>query len=84
MSNAEIKTWPFMSQEIIWEPIACIQCGNEFELSNVDRSKLAARGFDLPKRCPDCRRNKSRDIAEELPRRRRTRKKQYHQKYDPD
>lgn len=69
-------------EEPILESLVCIQCGNEFELSRLNLSKLAARGFDLPKRCPDCRRHKAQHLVDENPRRRRDKKKHYHQKYD--
>lgn len=44
--------------------LTCVQCGNEFFLSSEEQKKLFSRGFAVPKRCPDCRRNKSRGIQE--------------------
>lgn len=75
-------TWPIISKEITLEPIICIQCGTEFDLSGTNRDKLTMRGFDLPKRCPDCRKKKSKYLVDENPIRRRDKKKHYHQKYD--
>ena len=37
----------------------CIQCGNDFSVSKKELDKLNSRGFAIPKRCPECRRNKS-------------------------
>jgi hypothetical protein len=70
--------------EVASEAIECVQCGKEFELSEKDLDQLAARGFDIPKRCPDCRRNKSRYATDDSHRRRRDKKKHYHNKYDRD
>ena len=39
--------------------IDCVQCGNEFELSPVEVDHYVSKGFDLPKRCSDCRKKKS-------------------------
>jgi hypothetical protein len=69
-------------EETTLEPIVCIQCGDEFELSGDTFDKLTTRGFDIPKRCPDCRRNKSKYLVDEISPRRREKKKRYHQKYD--
>ena len=45
--------------------LTCVQCGNQFILSAKEREKLMARGFDLPKRCLDCRKRKYRYFQEE-------------------
>ena len=37
----------------------CVQCEQEFSLSQRERERLALHGLDLPKRCPECRRRKS-------------------------
>ena len=63
------------------EAITCIQCDKEFEVSDADREKFASRGFDLPKRCPDCRRKKTRQLPDDR-HRRRDKKKHYRDKYD--
>ena len=74
-------TRPLISEETTLEPIVCIQCGDEFELTGTNREKLTLRGFDLPKRCPECRKKKSKFMADESTQR-RGKKKHYHQKYD--
>ncbi|MBN2061196.1 MAG: zinc-ribbon domain containing protein [Deltaproteobacteria bacterium] len=40
--------------------LPCIQCGKPFIVTSMEQEKLSSRGFDIPKRCPDCRKNKSR------------------------
>ncbi|MCG6909005.1 MAG: zinc-ribbon domain-containing protein [Deltaproteobacteria bacterium] len=44
------------------ERIVCIQCENEFEFSIADQIRYAEKGFEPPRRCPACRRNKSKII----------------------
>lgn len=39
--------------------IGCIQCGAEFEFSIEDQLRHRKMNFDDPKRCPDCRKKKS-------------------------
>ena len=45
--------------------LTCAQCGSEFYVTSKETEKLFSRGFNLPKRCPDCRRNKSKGIHED-------------------
>ncbi len=35
--------------------ITCVQCGNEFELTQNEIDFYESKGLDLPKRCKDCR-----------------------------
>jgi hypothetical protein len=42
--------------------ITCIQCENEFVFSIAEQLRFAARGFDRPKRCPECRKKKDKAI----------------------
>ena len=39
--------------------LTCIQCGSPFTITGKDQEKLSSKGFGIPKRCPDCRKNKS-------------------------
>jgi hypothetical protein len=39
--------------------ISCIQCGQSFFMTAGEQSRLLSRRMDLPKRCPECRRKKS-------------------------
>jgi len=40
--------------------INCVQCGADFEFSVDDQIRHQEMNFDDPKRCPDCRKKKSR------------------------
>ena len=42
--------------------LICIQCDNPFTLSSEEQERLLRREFGLPKRCPDCRRKKSKRL----------------------
>jgi CxxC-x17-CxxC domain-containing protein len=35
--------------------LTCVQCGNEFTFSADDQEFHAGRGYQDPKRCPNCR-----------------------------
>jgi CxxC-x17-CxxC domain-containing protein len=35
--------------------LTCVQCGNEFNFSADDQQYHADRGYQDPKRCPNCR-----------------------------
>jgi DNA-directed RNA polymerase subunit RPC12/RpoP len=35
--------------------ITCIDCGKEFDFSPAEQKFYESRGFDTPKRCPECR-----------------------------
>lgn len=37
----------------------CIQCEKEFIVTALEKERLISRGFDIPKRCEECRRKKS-------------------------
>jgi hypothetical protein len=41
----------------------CIQCEKQFILTVAEQAKLFSRGFGLPRRCPDCRRHKSKIVS---------------------
>ena len=36
----------------------CIQCESEFVVTAAEKEKLLSKGFDIPKRCHACRKNK--------------------------
>ena len=42
----------------------CMQCGNQFTITSDERERLLSKGFDLPKRCPVCRKNKNRGVSD--------------------
>lgn len=39
--------------------ITCVQCNTEFEFSAKEQQFYENKGFNPPKRCPQCRKNKS-------------------------
>jgi hypothetical protein len=47
--------------------MVCIQCEEEFQFSVSEQKKYEDRGYDIPKRCPSCRKHKSRnsDLTED-------------------
>ena len=57
--------------------ITCIQCDTEFEFSAKDQQKYEQMGFDQPRRCPLCRKNKSSDINYHEKRKYKYRKKKH-------
>ena len=57
------------------EYLTCWQCGQEFLFSSREQKKYLQRGFDPPRRCPDCRKHRSRLSSEQewSPRQRKSR-----------
>lgn len=43
----------------------CIQCGSEFIVTAAEYERLISKGFDVPKRCHECRKKKSKGTKEE-------------------
>lgn len=41
----------------------CVQCDREFSLSEKEVKRHRANGFDLPLRCPECRKNKLKNMT---------------------
>ena len=41
------------------QEIFCVQCKNIFIVTDGEKRRLLARGFDIQKRCPECRKKKS-------------------------
>jgi hypothetical protein len=58
--------------------LTCISCGCDFEFSTFEQKEFLSKGFDTPKRCPECRRKKVRsgDVNSQ-----RDKKKHYRMKY---
>jgi hypothetical protein len=42
--------------------ISCVQCEKPFVFTVGEQCRFVRLGFDTPKRCPDCRKRKSRMI----------------------
>lgn len=38
--------------------MVCVDCGNTFEISAGEQEWYHAQGFQMPKRCSECRKNK--------------------------
>lgn len=64
--------------------ITCIQCKEDFDFSIEEQEKLEKRGFDVPLRCPRCRKNKSRNLHNEKERKFKGKKKRHRMKFDED
>lgn len=41
--------------------LTCVECGSEFTFTADDQEFHASRGYQEPKRCPDCRRSRRDD-----------------------
>ncbi len=55
------------------QTIFCIQCGNTFALTVAEQKRLGSNGFDAPKRCAECRKQKQRAVHMEGRRKKRGR-----------
>lgn len=53
----------------------CIQCDNIFTLTVAEQKRLNSLGFDTPKRCPECRKNKQKSANSKNSRSKRGRKR---------
>jgi ssDNA-binding Zn-finger/Zn-ribbon topoisomerase 1 len=62
-------------------PLLCVQCEESFDLTAAEWGRYERMGFDLPKRCPSCRRRKHKSPMEQ-PRQRQHKKRDYHRKYE--
>lgn len=40
----------------VWKRCACLECGNPYDIMASERNYYLQNGFELPKRCPTCRR----------------------------
>jgi len=45
--------------------ITCVQCGTEFMFSAAEQERFLARGYAIPKRCPECRDRKQKFLDED-------------------
>ena len=62
--------------------IQCIQCNTEFEFSVSSQIEFEAKGYDEPKRCPECRKRKSKASADNSNGNWRNKKKRHHDRYE--
>jgi len=60
--------------------IRCIQCNSEFLFTEREQKYYQDRGFSIPKRCPNCRKERklNRETAQQA---RRTKKFEYGDEY---
>ena len=64
--------------------ITCIQCGDEFVFSVTEQERYRARGFDFPKRCPNCRDKKAKFVESHEKRKGEPKRKQNRRRFDDD
>jgi Zn finger protein HypA/HybF involved in hydrogenase expression len=64
--------------------ITCMQCQNEFVFSAAEQERFLARGFDFPKRCPQCRDKKAKLANSSGRRKGEHRKKPRRRRFDDD
>ena len=64
--------------------ITCIQCGDEFIFSAAEQERFLARGFDFPRRCPECRDKKSKHVDSRQRHKSEHRKGQRRRQFDDD
>jgi len=66
--------------------LTCIQCDSEFEFSVANQLEYEAKGYDEPKRCPECRKRKSKSSSNTTSSdgKWRNKKKRHHDRYDDD
>ena len=56
------------------QTLYCIQCDNPFTFTAAEQKRVNSRGFDAPKRCPECRKHKQKSGNAENKRKKRGRK----------
>lgn len=61
--------------------LQCVQCDAEFTISEEDLERYHQMGFDLPQRCPACRRHKRKDTVAPQSSRHNQKKRDYQRKY---
>ncbi len=60
--------------------LVCVRCEEEFEFSALEQEKYEDRGYDIPKRCPTCRKHKYRNMDAMDDRRHTNKKREYSSK----
>jgi hypothetical protein len=64
--------------------IQCVQCDAEFEFTAEEQQEYESKGYDEPKRCPDCRRRKSKFTSDNSNGQWKNKKKRHHDRYDDE
>jgi hypothetical protein len=62
--------------------ITCIQCDKAFLFSTSEQEHFSLMGFDEPRRCPGCRKKKSKGEDPDAKRRHTNKKKHFRMKYE--
>jgi len=44
--------------------LVCIQCGKPFVFTSAEQARFLALDFAAPRRCPDCRKKKTRAVED--------------------
>jgi hypothetical protein len=57
--------------------IVCAQCDTEFEYNTEEQAWHARKGFDAPRRCPECRKHKNKYMSDWESKEIKERKKHY-------
>ena len=58
-----VTTESKMDRKMQSEWIVCVQCDREFEYEISEQARHAEMGYDTPRRCPDCRKHKTRILS---------------------
>ena len=61
-----------------------MQCDTPFEFTPAEQEYFLERGFDFPKRCPQCRKKKSKAPTSSREGENHDKKKHYRLKYDDE
>lgn len=69
---------------MVSEWIVCVQCDDEFEFSVADQVRYARKEFEAPKRCPTCRKHRSKVIYLDRKREAKSRKIMYRDEIETD
>lgn len=62
--------------------LICIQCNNAFVFTVTEQEHFLSMGFDPPRRCPSCRKNKFKESEIRSRKNNKYKKKHFHMKYD--
>lgn len=64
------------------EVLTCIVCDDPFIFTESEQRRFEQNGFDAPRRCPDCRKQKRKSNASDPSRNRRSRTPERHTRHE--
>jgi hypothetical protein len=64
--------------------ITCIQCESPFMFNVAEQRRYIESGFNAPRRCPACRKNKSKPVENEWDRKHKNSKKRNRHRRDDE